>query len=425
MTTSQLFPTSAPLGPRIGDYAAPVAARPLRVVYLWDADYPWDVRTEKICATLTSAGHDVHIVARNRAWRPAVERLPEATVHRMPSWRWIGRRADDLLGFPAFFSPRWLALLDRTVREVRPHVLIGRDLPLAPTAIWIGRRHGVPVILDIAENYPAMMRMIFDAERQRLVDYVVRNPAAVARVERYSLPRADRILVVIEEMADRLRAGGIAAERIDVVSNTPPRARAEAEPRRAPKRAGDPLELVYLGLLEVPRGLKELVEAVAILRDEGFPVRLTLVGKGRDAALLEARARELRLSDAEVRFLGYVDRETALNAVLDADIGVLPHHWNDAWNTTIPNKLFDYMAVELPVVSSHVTPFARIVRETGAGEVFHAGDPRSLADAIRRLSSDEARRTCGIAGRQAVLQRYHWEHDARVLLRALECTARR
>jgi len=126
-----------------------------------------------------------------------------------------------------------------------------------------------------------------------------------------------------------------------------------------------------------------------------------------------------------VRFLGYVNRETALaTAVREADIGVLPNHSNEAWNTTIPNKLFDYMAEALPVLSSSVAPFARIVRETHAGEVFEAGNARSLADAIRRLSDPDRRAACGAAGRRAVLERYHWERDTDVLLQGLELAAR-
>ena len=58
----------------------------LKIVYLWDADYPWDVRTQKVCSALSDAGHEVHIVARNRAWSPARQQLPEGTVHRMPAW---------------------------------------------------------------------------------------------------------------------------------------------------------------------------------------------------------------------------------------------------------------------------------------------------------------------------------------------------
>jgi glycosyltransferase involved in cell wall biosynthesis len=337
--------------------------------------------------------------------------------------RWVGRAADSALGFPAFFNPRWLSLLDRTVRRVRPDVVICRDLPLAPTALWAGHRHSTPVVLDIAENYPAMLRMVFDAGVHRLTDHLVRNPTAAAIVERYSLRRADRVIVVIEEMAERMVRMGIPEERIDVVSNTPPRSRAEPEPdRRRP--AGQPLGLVYLGHLEVPRGLIEMVDAVAILRRDGFPVRATIVGKGRDAELFKARAREQGLTDADVSFLGYVDRDTALRAVQEADIGVLPHHVNEQWNTSIPNKLFDYMAVSLPVVSSNPGPFERITRATGAGEVFQAGDAASLADAVRRLADVEVRERYGAAGRRAILERYNWEYDAGVLMRGLDRVAR-
>ena len=424
MTASEMLGTTPELmGPLVGEYRAPLALRKLRVLYVWDADYPWDVRAEKICATLASAGHDVHIAARNVRRGPSVERLPEGTVHRMPPWRFVGRGLDAALGFPAFFNPRWLSLLNRTVRSVRPDVVVCRDIPLSPTALWAGRRNGVPVVLDIAENYPAMLQMVFDAGRQGPADYLVRNPAAAAMVERYSLSRAERVIVVVEEMAERLVRMGIPADRIDVVSNTPPRSRADAVCQRPRKPAGEPLGLVYLGLLEVPRGLLELVDAVAILRKSDCPVRLTVIGKGRDAALFQERARAHQLTEAEVSFLGYVDRETAMAAVESADIGVLPHHVNEQWNTSIPNKLFDYMAVSLPVVSSNPGPFERIMRETDAGEVFEAGNASSLADAIRRLSSPAARERHGAAGRRAILERYNWERDAGILMRGLDQAA--
>lgn len=409
----------------IGVYRAPRTADARRIVYVWDADYPWDVRTEKICATLASAGHDVHIVARNRRWRSVEERLPEGTVHRMRPWRWCGQRLDGALGFPAFFSPRWAALLDRTVARVRPHLIVGRDLPLAPTVLWAGHRRGVPVMLDIAENYPAMMRMIFDAKRETLTDYVVRNPSVVAMVERWSLPRADRVLVVVDEMAARLERLGVPRSRSTIVSNTPPRSRAEEPlPPRPPRLGGEPLKLVYLGLLEVPRGLVELIDATALLRAEGVGIEVALIGAGRDAGLLEERVRRLGLGDV-VRFLGFLERETALTEVGRAHVGVIPHHANEAWNTTIPNKLFDYMALGLPVLSSDAAPCARIVQETQAGDVFAAGDARALAAAVRRLGDDDRRRQLGCNGRRAIRERFHWERDADALLAAVDEVALR
>ncbi len=405
------------------DASEVVVASSLRLVYLWDSDYPWDVRVEKICASLTEAGHDVHIVARNRGWRPERERLAEGTVHRMPRWRWAGRHLDGVLGFPAFFSPRWYALLSRTVREIDADAIIARDLPLCPTAIRVGRKFGIPVIHDMAENYPAMMRKIFESGSQRPVDHVVRNPRAVAAVERHCLSRLDHILVVVEESGDRLRRLGVPAERITVVSNTPPVVRARQQVDRS-RGADAPLEVVYLGLMEITRGIGEIIAAARMLVDSGERVRFRLVGGGRHLDRFRSLAEKQRLSPEQVEFLGYVkSHETALQIVAEADVGLIPNYACEHYNTTIPNKLFDYMAVGLPVVTSDAIPFARITRETGAGEVFRSRDAADLARVLLRMKDPERRRQYGAAGREAVLQRYHWEHDARALLKAVDATA--
>ena len=395
----------------------------MRIVYLWDADYPWVVRTEKVCAALTDAGHDVVIAARNRGWRVERERLAEGTVRRMRPWRWIGRRLDGILSFPAFFSPRWTGLLAAAVRESGAELVIVRDLPLCPAAIRVARRVGVPVVLDMAENYPAMLRETWDAGRRRPWDLLVRNPALAAAVERWCLPRVERVITVVAESAARLVGLGVPAERVDVVSNTPPRARA-LHPAPRETGIGTPLTLVYVGLMELPRGVRELLDAVAKLRAEGADVRLWLVGGGRDLPLFRAHAAALGLDAFVVELTGHLPHAEAMRAVARADAGVVPHHADEAWNTTIPNKLFDYMAAGLPVVSSDAAPAARIVAETGAGVVFRSGDAESLARAVRRMTNPAARLRMGRAGREAVRARYHWEADSAVLLRAVEAAVR-
>jgi glycosyltransferase involved in cell wall biosynthesis len=405
--------------------ARALAAGDVNVVYVWDADYPWDVRTEKVCRTLTAAGHDVHIVARNRAWQALRERRPEGTVHRMPPWRWAGRALDHRLGFPAFFNPRWGALIAGTIRRVGADVVVVRDLPLCPTAIRAARRARVPVVLDMAENYPAMIQAVWTAGRQRPWDVVVRNPRLVAAVERWCLPRLDHVLVVVEESGARLRALGVAAERITIVSNTPPRERAALPPPDRRRPPGAPLELVYLGLLEIPRGVGDVLAAVARLRTAGgLAVHLRVIGDGRDRSLFEAQAARLGLPSGTVEFLGHVPNARALELVAAAQVGLIPHHADEAWNTTIPNKLFDYMAAGLPVITSDAAPAARIVRETGAGLVYRSGDAADLAAAIAALADPARRDAASGAARAAVLDRYHFERDATALAQALTAVVR-
>lgn len=396
----------------------------MRVAYLYFSEYPWDVRVEKICRTLTEVGHDVHILARNRKREELVEPRPEGTVHRLPPWRLVGRKLDAALSFPAFASPRWIAHLTRVVRRTRAEVIIARDLPLCPTALWVGRALGVPVVLDMAENYPAFWRQNWELGRKRPADHLLRNPKFIAAVERYCVPRVDRVMVVVDENGERLQRMGVPAERIALVSNTPPAAAATRQAPRRERAEGAPLALSYLGVVEVSRGIDVAIEGVRVLRDQGRAVRLDVVGGGKDLEFCRQRARELGLGEDAVRFYGFVPHAQAIELTAQADVGLLPHRTHEMWNTTIPNKLFDYMAAGMPIVTADAVPFARIVRETGAGEVFPSGQPAELARAVGRFFDPAEREACGRAGRQAIVSKYNWERDAARMMECLDGVVR-
>jgi glycosyltransferase involved in cell wall biosynthesis len=322
--------------------------------------------------------------------------------------------------FPAFFNPRWASAIYGTARRERADVVLVRDLPLAPTAIAVARALGVPAILDMAENYPAMMQSLYDNRVQRPWDALVRNPRAVRAIERWVLRHVDHVLVVVEESRDRLVALGLPADRITIVGNTPPLDRVETTTAHAHVQ-GD-LHLNYLGLLEAPRGLGVVISALARCRARGLSVRLTVIGTGRERTRFEQEARDLGLDESTIRFMGYLPNAEALRLVSEADIGLVPHQATESWNTTIPNKLFDYMSAGLAILTSDARPAARIVRETATGEVYSGTDPDAMVAAIERLVDPAVRSVCGQRGRSAVATRYNWEADAARLLAALDAT---
>lgn len=396
--------------------------RAASVLYAWNSEYPWDVRVEKICAALTDAGRTVHLTARNRARGPQREELPEATVHRLRPLP-IGRYADAASQFPFFFNPRWISHLTRTARATNADVILVRDLPIAPTAIHVGRRLGIPVMLDMAENYPALMREIFTAKRQKPLDYFVRNPRATAAVERYTLRHIDHVICVVDEMAQRLESMGLSRDRITVVSNTPPKSRIAVGERISRGAADGSLMLGYLGILEVPRGVGDAIETVAKLRRDGVDARLRVVGGGRDREVFEQYARRLGLEAPIVEFTGHVTPHAeAVRLLGESDVGILPYHTSDQWHTTIANKLFDYMALGIPVVAADARPVERILRETGAGVVFRSRDIDDFARAVLSLRDPERRRAAGDAGRSAIAAQYHWERDVERLISAVDAT---
>jgi glycosyltransferase involved in cell wall biosynthesis len=304
-------------------------------------------------------------------------------------------------------------------------VILVRDLPLALTAVAVGRLAGIPVVLDMAENYPAMIRDLWDRQGFSVVDFVVRNPKLVSLVERISLKLCDHIVVVVEESRDRLVALGIPPSKVSLVINTPtPERLVEPAPDRLVPRDGVNLVLVYLGLLEWPRGIETAIRAIGSVRTRIPGVKLLIVGSGRHERDFRSLVEHLNLQN-QVQFLGWLDYAEAIRVVDKSDIGLVPHHATESWNTTIPNKLFDYMSKGKPVIVSNAKPVERIVQEERCGMVFREQDSEDLARAIIALEPESVRTAMGRRGRDAVARKYNWAVDEQRLYQALESVVSR
>ena len=273
--------------------------------------------------------------------------------------------------------------------------------------------------MDMAENYPAMIRDISSSGKNKLHDVLVRNPRIVEMVERWSIARADHIVVVVDESRDRLLGLGVEENRITVVSNTPTESARLVFSRARHHPASEQLELVYLGQLEIPRGLGTVIDGVHRCREAGIDVRLTVIGDGRDRQVFEKQVSDRALPPDTVVFRGFLEHGEALRAVGQAHVGIIPHHTNESCQTTIPNKLFDYMAAGLAVVSSNCTPIKRILEETACGVTFEDRDVGSFVQAIESVIDPRSRRDMAEAGQRWIQAKYCWEQDGARLLKCL------
>jgi glycosyltransferase involved in cell wall biosynthesis len=385
----------------------------MKIGIIWKNDYPWDVRVEKIARSLLSVGHDVYILSANTEGRVRHETLDGMGVWRLPATpsRWL----NAVISIPFYLNPFWFLFTSQVVRRERIDLIIVRDLPLILVGLWLKRRFRVPLILDMAENYPAMYREALDIGGWRAWVYrIAKNPKIMEFVEQQTLGSVDHTLVVVEESAERLIRLGIPGGRLSVVSNTP-RLQDLDHPASSGHRPHSWLQLIYTGWVQEARGLEVVVRALDLLRRRGLDVRFRVVGGGNYLSRLVEMVKKEGLQDA-VEFTGWVAHREVAGHVNDADVGVIPHPKNDHTDTTIPNKLFDYMACGRPVIVSSAAPLERIVTQERCGLVFTAGSPENLADILARMNADWAgREEMGRNGARAVRRQFHWEHDAEAL----------
>ena len=84
---------------------------------------------------------------------------------------------------------------------------------------------------------------------------------------------------------------------------------------------------------------------------------------------------------------------------------------------TIPNKLFDYMSVSLPVIASDAKPMKRILEEKKCGLTFRSGDSSDLAKVCINMYNSNVQ--FGENGRDAIQSEYNWKYDEQRLINIL------
>lgn len=393
----------------------------MNVLYVYDGHWPRNAtRVGKHVDALLGAGHAVRILSRSIAGLPRKEEHGRLVVARMPHVR--SSTLDRVVNYPLFLNPVWLWHVGKHAREAKPDCIIVRDLPLAPTALAVGKMMGVPVHYDMAEVYPLGMLSILPHELT-LAIRIVRATRAAFAVERMVLRGATTTFVVSEESRARCLDLGVPPDRVVLVGNTP----ANAEALRASWPVPDDVQdlvgrpvAIFVGNLFADRGLDLAIEAMAAVVRELPAATLVIVGEGRDRPRLEAQVDALGLRN-HVRLLGWRHHSKQPAYLRHAQVGVLPYPSTPHTCTTLPNKIFDYIAAGLPVVATDIPPMRRIVTDSDSGLLTPPGDHLAFATALLRLFRDnELRGRLGRNGEAAIAGPYSWKEDERRFIERIQ-----
>lgn len=374
---------------------------------------------EKIIKVLINDGHEVHLVCKGKEGLPDFEdhgqlKISRIRVAPIPAWHALSK----VLSVPLPLNPFWRARATKIFRKAQVDRLMVRDLPLALMAGTIGKSLAVPVFFDMAENYPAAL---IAYNKKIYKPFLFGNGWLPKYYERVSLRYMAYVFVVAEEQAGRLVRIGFDRAHISVVMNTPDVNYYQDCIRQGAVGASSDTStnLLYIGKVDAHRGVDLLVKAMTQVGQRYPAARLTIVGDGTQKKYLEQQAKKLGVADRIV-FTGWLPFDKVPGYVAASTLCLIPHLRSEHTETTIPNKIFDYMAFGKPIVVSDCGPLARITREENCGRVFRSGDAKDLGMQIIELLADPQRENIGNNGRKAVEERYHWQNDAANLLAGLK-----
>ncbi len=170
-----------------------------------------------------------------------------------------------------------------------------------------------------------------------------------------------------------------------------------------------PLRILFIGQAVERKGLPVLLRAFEALR-EHVPATLTLIGPtSEDVA-------PLLLDDRGVRALGKVSEDEKATQLARADVLCAPSLGGESFGMV----LTEAFAAGTPVVASDIAGYRDVVREGLDGLLAPRGDARALAEALRALALDPARRArMAVAARERA-GRFAWPHVAAEVLDVYE-----
>jgi glycosyltransferase involved in cell wall biosynthesis len=378
---------------------------------------PVDPRVRRELLALLDAGYSVDVVCTKRRGEPVVERQDRLRIYRVPLYHRRGGVPGYLLEYLLFFSA---AAALGTVLHLRRRYRVVQVNTLPDVLVFaaaIPRLLGARVLLDLQECMPEFFQTKFGVGPG--------HPAVrlLGALEQASIRFADAAVTCTEQMRAAFVRRGADPEAITVVLNA---ADEKAfDPNRYPDAATtDGFTLVCHGAVEERYGIDTVVRAVALLAAELPDLHLDIYGEGPYLPDAHALAKELGVGDRVWFSDGYVPLEELVSGIARADAGVVAMKRDAFRDLTQCNKMYDFIAMRKPVITSWTESVAAYFSEE-CFAWFTSDDEHELAVAIRTLYGDRALREKLVSEATAQAEPYRWVNQRDLYLTVVRRLLRR
>jgi len=368
------------------------------IVMLISNPFRPDSRALKEAESLRSVGYAVTILCWDReAAYPPEETLASGVqiirIRDVPSTYAIGSR--QVLRLFKF----WFATFP-ILKRLQPGLLHCHDFDTLPAGLFWGRLHHLPVIYDAREYYADLVKPRLHGFSGRVLYHSIRF------AERLGTRLASGVITVDEKLGAIYRKLN---KNVLVIGHYPA---LKSFQEAVPVFTRAELNLIYVGRASIDRGLLIYAELLRFLRQAGIPARLILAGSITPSSEEDTFWRSVQGLEEYVDWMGWIEYDRVPKLLQSADVGLSVWTPEPRYVAAVPVKLFEYMAVGLPVVASNFPEIRKIVQEANCGALVDPEkSPALIAEIIKEWWADpQIPRALGQNGYQVARQKYFWEN---------------
>ncbi|MEE3362048.1 MAG: glycosyltransferase [Anaerovoracaceae bacterium] len=345
-----------------------------------------DIRIfKKECLSLAEHGYDVTYITSNK--NSGSETPDDSDVKRIVAALRGGRGLRGL---------RYLRDLKKYLGGAEYDIYHVHEILLYPVFKYL-IRHGGTVIYDMHEDAPNQIGYEI-AKRVKFIGGAVRR--YILHADNRMIKNAAYNIIVVEGQRERAERF---SSRVKMICNYP-------IIRDSAVKHTDTNHICYAGGLTDIRGITNLVEAMPDIN-----ARLYLAGAGTKEYMDKLKSLD---GWEKVDYLGFLDRESVLEMYSKSSCGILLYKPLPNMESSLPNKMFEYMEAGLPVVCCDYDPWMEVVEKNNCGICVDRNfSKKEFIDAVNGLLADRDRAAeMGRLGRETVAEKYSWKSQEKILL---------
>jgi len=325
-------------------------------VILVESHVPWSRETEGACDNWCSESQDWEAVAIV-SWMLQATKNPKGVISN-----YLAKQ----------FLTNFLATL-ALAKTVRPQLIIANDLMTGFAAAIIWKDSSSKVLYDAQEvftrQYDQGDLVMFNGER-----------VAWNGVEQFVVGRSDLVVTVSEGIREYMNKHF--GMNIQVVPNFPPR-QSGSSPARERTLSGN-TRFIYMGNAAPGRGLEKLLEHWPLSESEG-ELHLYIPESPALVALRYWFKEHKEFHRSNIYWHTAVAEHDMIPTLQDFDVGVIPYDYSYPYNYCSPNKLGQYMAAGLAILSNYQPFIVTTIQNYDCGLVFNWRDTYSFESACRKM----------------------------------------
>ena len=348
---------------------------------------PGGTRHYEFARFLAKQGHQVSIIASpvsyltgkdTQSQQVEIEMEGKISIYRAYTYPALHQSfAHRLLSYFSFMISSFF--ISMKIKNV--DIVWGTSPPIFQsfTAWLVSKIKRVPFLLEIRDLWPAFAIAVG----------VLKNKVLISMslwLERFLYHRADRIIVNSPGYIEHVQLkGGQNVTLIPNGSDTNAFTPANTNQIRKELRWTDKFILLYAGAHGMSNDLPVVLQATKLI-EKHDDIKMVFIGDGKEKSNLIALAESLRLSNVE--FLNPIPKNKIAEYLQASDVCIAILKPIELYKTTYPNKVFDYMAAEKPIILAIDGVIREVVESANCGIFCEPGNPYAIANAVLEMYSN-------------------------------------